>query len=86
MWEVVGSILSCGKVYLDYFTFPIIFGGQFGGGSLGACTAKQELPGLSALHLYRHECIQMSRYRKEECSSFGTRSFVVHIKFIHALK
>ena len=54
-----------------FFSFPITFGGQCGGGSLGAWWAKQVLGYHSELarHLYWHECIQMSRYRKEGCSS-----------------
>ena len=66
-----GSIPGRGKCDLDFFSFPITFGGQCGGGSLGAWWAKQVLGCHSELarHLYWHECIQMSRYRKEGCSS-----------------
>ena len=41
MLRVAGSILSRGKVCLfEFFSFPITFGGQCGGGSLGACRGE----------------------------------------------
>ena len=65
-----GSIPGRGKCDLDFFSFPITFGGQCGGGSLmGKANAGLSLGACTTFVL--DECIQMSHYRKEGCSSLG---------------
>ena len=66
-----GSIPGRGKCDLDFFSFPITFGGQCGGGSLGAWWAKQVLGCHSELH---DICIGMNAYK---CLVIGRRDVAV---------